>query len=107
MTVRKLLLVAGTVLTLLVAVAPAAHAGDYPPTTAIRPAGSTASTTIAPTSGSIGLPTTVAPTTSGLPFTGGNSGALAWLAVALIGSGTFLALTLRRLADLAARTKSS
>ena len=106
MTVRKLLLVAGALLTLTLGAAPAAHAADYPPTTAIKPEGSTVASTLSPTTVS-NSPTTIGPTTSGLPFTGGNDGPLAWFALALVSGGTLLALTLRRRADTAARVKSS
>jgi hypothetical protein len=69
----------------------AAHAADYPPTTSNEVVqGTTVPTTMV-------SPISVSPvSTSGLPFTGGNDGALVWVGIAAVATGTFTAARFRR-----------
>ena len=86
MRVRRLFVLLGTALVLTLGVASAAHAADYPPTTSVSNLGATVTTsTVAPAKVNANAAST------GLPFTGGNDGALVWIGVALLGSGTFAA----------------
>lgn len=74
----------------------AAHAADYPPTTSNEVVqGTTVPTTmVSPISVS---PISVSPaSTGGLPFTGGNDGALVWVGIAAVATGTFAAARFRR-----------
>lgn len=93
---RKLLLVVGAALLLLLGTAPAVQAVDYPPTTAATPLdikggpGSTVSS-----GDTVGAPNP-ASTNSSLPFTGGDSGALVWLGLAFVGAGVFAISSYRR-----------
>jgi hypothetical protein len=85
MKVRRLFAVAGTAVALTLGVASAAHAADYPPTT-VKTLGSTVTNTDPTTNSSA----------NGLPFTGGNDGALVWVGVAAVGTGSFAAWRFRR-----------
>jgi hypothetical protein len=88
MRVRRLLVLLGTAMVLTLGVASAAHAVDYPPTTAVKTLGSTvASSTVAPAQ----THANAAAASTGLPFTGGNDAPLVWIGVALLGSGTVAA----------------
>ena len=90
MRVRRLFALVGTAMALSLGVASAAHAADYPPTTAEQALGSTV-TTAAPADGSVN-----AAASTGLPFTGGNDAVLVWIGVAAVGTGTFAAWRFRR-----------
>ncbi|HEV7524941.1 MAG TPA: hypothetical protein VGP92_08245 [Acidimicrobiia bacterium] len=87
MKVRRLFVLMGTALVLTLGLASAAYAVDYPPTTSVQDLGSTVtSSTVAAAANSNN-----ASGATGLPFTGGNSAELVWVAVALLASGTFAA----------------
>lgn len=93
MKVRRLFGVMGSAIVLTMGVgsisfASAAHAADYPPTTAHEVIeGSTVPAT---------SPTSVSDASGALPFTGGNDTGMFWIGVGAVGTGSFAAWRFRR-----------
>ena len=93
MKVRRIFASVGAAALLSLGMASAAHAADYPP------GSQTIEGTTVTTSGNTTGPTTAsadAPTTGGLPFTGGNDGTLVWVGLAAVSTGSFAAWRFRR-----------
>lgn len=95
---RKLLLVMGTTLVLLLAAAPAARAANPPefprPTVSVQ--GTSVTTSHDPGVTAAGTPDTTSGANTRLPRTGSDSGVVIWIGVALLGSGAFAVSTFRR-----------
>ncbi len=94
MKVRRLFGLLGATAMLSLGFASAAHAADYPPTTAGQHVEGSTVVTAAVPDGPVSA--TAAPADGGLPFTGGNDMVLVWVGVAAVGTGTAAALRFRR-----------
>jgi LPXTG-motif cell wall-anchored protein len=92
MRIPRVLALSAMTLLMSVGVASAAHAADYPPTTAQQTLGSTVATSTAPADQHAAATTDP----DALPFTGSDSASLAWLGVAAVGVGTFATWRFRR-----------